>query len=498
MKLTPTDQPEPAPEFVELVGRVLDHEASLEDIAQLNALLPRDPDALRYFVKMRMLHAALEDEFGAVTGEIDSITGRGGRQAAGKIAAFPGRHPAGRRNRLRYWAAAAIILLSTVALFWGGTRLVKRPAFEIVARYGTGTTAVPPTGHWLRNGDHLSFDTGAVELRSLDGNTITLKGPAHLVVRNRQALTIRSGVLWAALEGDPLRIRTHQGEVTDLGTTFGIDQSSEEQTRLDVFDGRISLTDLDDPSLQVEAGTGEGLLCHGSRWPPERQAADASRYTGGLRGPLGIVFTGSAEQASLILSSRPRNAQWTPVSDLVGSVHPSDAPFEFAWAGTSIFSTGSAASPEAALFRTHLIGYPANIPSRQALHRQAEALGLPMENHGIILRFSGMSAWLDEIGASSYRIILLRNSAIPDVEFLPVTASSELPPGESTLELHKLWQDDYRPANYPDSPDGTGARAFDLFETSFTADILHLTLPVQNEGAIRRTNISAIIVEPQF
>jgi hypothetical protein len=498
MNLTPDHPQPPAPEFVDLVQRVLDHEASLEDIARLNAVLPSDPAALRYFVKMRLLHGALEKEFGAASAELDSIDGRSTTVPPGKITPFPGRDAGNQAGRgWRFWAAAAAVaLLASLAAIWGGHRILHRPAFEIVARTGTGSSSVPATGTWLGCGERLTLAQGAVELRSADGNLLTLQGPGDLTIRDAHALTLASGKLWAVLKGDPIRIGTPQGVVTDLGTTFGIDQSSRWSTRLDVFDGKAQLADPADPSRSTVAAPGEGLIRQGTQWPPEKHKADASRYTAGIRRPLGLAFVKNQAEASRIESAFPFSAQWTSVSTPTGKTQPKGASFEIAWAGSSFFSAGADQSPEAALFHTHLSGYAWE--GKYAGRRQDAAdLGLPESPHGIVIQLRGMSAWLAEIGAKSYRITLLRNSGDPGIEFLPVSAYDGQASEDSYLAMLQLWDKDYLAANFPDAPGGTGARAIGIFKNPFTADLLTLTLPVQ-KSQTWRANISGLIVTPMF
>lgn len=497
MKLTPENPPHPDPEFVELVQRVLDHEASLEDVARLNAVLPRDPAALRYFVKMRMLHVALEDEFGATSIELDSIQGRltafpvGDRSESASWSGTPAV-----RTARRWAAAAAVALLASLAAYWGGKRVLTRPAFEIVARYSTGSSSVPASGTWLNRGERLTIGQGVVELRSADGNSVTLEGPGNLTIHDPHTLTLDSGKLWAVIEGDPVRIRTPQAEITDLGTTFGIDLASKVATRIDVFDGSVRLTNPSDPSLHADADVGESLVSHASQWPPKMANADAARYTTGLRTPLGLAFVRNPAETSRINSALPFGTRWTFSSTPSGKVRPKGGTFEIAWTGSSFFSTGADRSAVAALFHTHLTGYPWE---GKYAERSVEAarIGLPAGDYGVIIQLRGMSAWLAQIGAGSYRVTLLRNSGVPQIEFLPVTAHAGAPSAGPALELLKIWQEDYHAADYPDGSGGTGARAIGSFKKPFTADILTLTLPVQ-ETATWRANVSGLIVTPLY
>jgi hypothetical protein len=110
-----------------------------------------------------------------------------------------------------------------------------------------------------------------------------------------------------------------------------------------------------------------------------------------------------------------------------------------------------------------------------------------------------MSAWLNEIGATGYRVALLRNSGVSNVNFLPVTYTFSRPGESAKTVLHKMSTESYLPANYPEGVSGEGARAIEDLETTFTTDVLSLTLPRQaNQNQVDRTNVSAVLVTPEF
>ncbi len=505
MKMTHRPQL-PERDFIDLVERVLNHEASLDDIAHLNAVLPQDPSALRYFVEMRMLHDSLEDRMGAASRELDSIEGR--------LIEFPvrprahavvGSIPAKTGWTWRRWAAAAVVLLAAGGAFWGGYRLLHPPAFEVVARNGTGFSAVPPQGEWIREGQRLKLTHGAVELRSADGNSLTFEGPGELTVHNRERLILGSGLLWAELEGGPLRIRVPRGEITDLGTTFGIDQSSGTSTRIDVFDGGVRFSDSADTTHSVEAKKGESLISSGSDWTPERGKADAARYTSGIRRPLGFSFAADDSEAARIRSSLAFGARWTTVTTPAGAAEMHNSPVHVAWAGSHLFSTGASGSPEAAVLHTHHCGFPwqKDFHTRSG---EARALGLPDSGGGIVLRFSNLASWLDQIGARGYRVMLYRNTGpgedfdwTPVAEsswFQPVSAYSEDPSPATLLGKMTCQPEDHRPADFPDGTGGKGYRAAHGSEETFAVDVLTLTVPVLEHPA--RSNIAAVVLHPVF
>ena len=486
------DQPsqQPDPEFIELVQRVIDHEASLDDVALLNATLPNDPVALRHFVKMRVLHGALEHEFGNQSNALDSIDKR--------VATYPASGGTKARWGLKQWSlAAALVLLASLAGIWGTDKILHRPAFEVLARSGQFDAAAPANGSWLGRGERLSLGNASVDLRAADGTALTFQGPGELVIQGERKLTLNSGKLWAVVNGSSILVQTPNGQITDLGTTFGIDQSMAGSTRIDVFEGRVSLSDPTDSTRNVEADAGSGLSREAMEWPPVKHKADALRYQAGLRQPVGLVFIKDEAERSIIGSALPMKAGWTPVSAHSGKIKPNGASFEIAWSGSSLFKTGAGDSPQAALFTTHLEGWAEGPQSLKAKKRE---LALPDEDaFGIVVQLRGMSAWLNEIGAQSYRVTLLRNSSVPNVNFLPVTVYEGVPDESNDGTLHKLWIEDYLPADYPDDTGGTGARAVENLKGPFAADVLTLTLPGQAEREhVNRGNVSAVLVTPEF
>ncbi|BCX49055.1 hypothetical protein HAHE_29630 [Haloferula helveola] len=493
-------EPQPDRDFVDLVQRVLNHEASLDDIAHLNARLPRDPVALRYFAEMRMLHGALEDQFGSVARDLASIEGR--------LVEFPGTsatpavvEAAPRPARRMPWRKLGVAAAAMIAISVGYVvieRILHPPAFEVVARHGAGLGAAPEIGAWIDCGDTLRLRDGALEIRSPDGNTLTFQGPGELRIDTAQRLDLISGRLWAELEGEPVLIQVPRGKVTDLGTTFGIDQSAPSVTRIDVFDGEVRFMKADDATRAVDAAEGECLISSGTEWTPEKGKADASRYTPGIRQPLGFAFVSDLAESERIESALAFEVAWTATSSAYGSTRLHSSPIRVAWVGSSIYSAGPAKSDEAAVMHTHLCG-AAWTEGGGDLGQEARSLGLPDQGGGIVIQFRNLSEWLDELGASGYRVRLLRNTKDPGIRFLPVSAYTGNPSGGRPDSILESRSEDVRPADFPDSNDGEGSRMIQEFPSPFTADRLTLSVSGHEQGDLeRRGGVSGVILTPVF
>jgi len=289
--------PQPDPEFVDLIQRVLDGEASDHDVAHLNERLPRDPAALQYLVEMRMLHGALEDQWDTKAGGLSAIDNR--------IVDFPGNpkaaasaqsHPATKLPWQKILTGIAAVLVISLGILAVNHRL---PAFEVVARAGSELSGVPNEGDWIRKGGRIALENeeSFVELRSSDGNTLTFQGPGVMKIHNRRILTLNSGRLWADLDGEAIQIQVPYGVVTDIGTKFGIDQSSPSVTRIDVIGGEIQFSHAQDSAQAFYAVAGESLVISEREGIPKRGNANLTLYRAGLLQSL-ATFAGSGTHVS--------------------------------------------------------------------------------------------------------------------------------------------------------------------------------------------------------
>ena len=491
MEMTNSEQPSrPDPDIVDLVDRVLDREASLDDIARLNALLPQDPAVLRYFVEMRMMHDRLERMHGTVDEEAATAL-RELKDASVSTLAFPAR-----RGGWRRWSGIAAVLTLAAALGVLVERRLVHPAlYQIVASRNAEGNHLPVANTWVRKSDRIELRSGVIELRSPDGNSLTLQGPAELTVEGRSRLTLERGRLWADLEGAAIKVRTSQGEVSDLGTVFGIDESTPSTTRIDVLVGAVRLRDPADPARSADARQGEGLVAENDQWPPARQPADFSRYTAGLRSSVGVCFVKGEREKEHIATRLPFATRWTTLDSPTGTATVEHTDIVVRWAGDSLYSEGGNASPEAAVFHTHLQGW--RWPDR--IRRMAEELELPSDGFGNVIRFDGLEQWMKSIGAVGYSIEVDRNTGVPNGNFLPLALHDAGGRNPQLLETFETSPDGHFGPNHPDKGDGIGVRTVNRLPGPFTMDSFLLTTPVQPRASTaHRANIAAVRVIPRF
>ncbi|MFC5050878.1 FecR family protein [Rubritalea spongiae] len=482
----------PSQEFIELVQRVLDKESSLDDLAELNRILAQDPQSLSYFVKMRMLHSHLVDKLGTSSSGLTGI-----HQATKKAKSSPITEQLTLTQPSKLTrpviikmalATAALILLSFLIPV-GYRSAVAEGAYQVVATHNTQEFQ---RGTWMTTHKTYSLKEGSIQINSSDHNRLTIQAPAKFTINSHREITLKKGKIWAELDGKPLDIHTPQGLVKDLGTTFGIDQSSAKSTRIDVLDGAIQLSRS--ATRQNKAEKGQALITDANQWPPKKVDADASLYTTKLRQSIGIVFSEYYFDNQRILAEQPLSTRWTVANTIDGSKTLDQSPVTVKWlCGYKLFPEGSANSAEAALFRTHLLSGHNDSRDLSA----AKELGFTGDPEiGIIIRIENLQPWLEQIGASSYRIQVLRNSGQPNVHFLPL--SIHLSESSPAIETQKTDSSELLSPQYPEPSDTEeGARSFTNFQTIFTADSLTLTTPIQQKGN-DRGNISAVRIIPIF
>ncbi|WP_411827472.1 hypothetical protein [Luteolibacter sp. AS25] len=475
-------------EFTELVQRVLDKEPTLEDLAALNRILPQDPKALRYFVKMSMLNNSTMDRLGAEELENSTIPEASSttRKPVADLLSKLFSNSWVRRVAL----AAAAVALSLLLVPGIYHRITSTDVYRVVA---TSETSEYERGSWIKTYRAYQLEKGSIQIDSPDGNQLTIQGPAAFSLGASNQFTITKGKVWANLDGPPLDLQTRHGLVRDMGTRFGIDQSSAERTRMDVLEGEIQLTSTSGET--ATAAKGRALISKSGKWPPEETGADASLYTTNHQQAIGIVFSDSWSDIRRIASERPMDTRWTVGEAYKGRKFLDQSPVAITWsAGKTLGTYGQSGSAVAALFHTHLGGRRGERELDDAL-----ALGFTdVEGSGINLKIENLDSWLGQIGAKGYRVEVLRNSAMRNFRFAPIAAS--ISEGSAPLEVVETMPGDILSPNYPESAGrNPGGRAITCFRSVFTSRTLFLTAPVTGERrSLDRANISAVRIVPVY
>ncbi len=179
------------------------------------------------------------------------------------------------RRRLWSLSAAAAVLAVTVfaavmtAWFW--PREVPRdpvvnaePVFAVVRETLRGSWS---DGREVRVSESIGngpwgIENGLVSLAADDGVELLVEGPAKAEWLSAQHLRLTSGSVVVRMPKgrSGFVVELPQMRVTDLGTEFGVSAASNGESRVQVFDGRVSAKSLADPK-QKELQAGETLLC---------------------------------------------------------------------------------------------------------------------------------------------------------------------------------------------------------------------------------------------
>lgn len=125
-----------------------------------------------------------------------------------------------------------------VAVMPGGCRI----ADALNARWKGNSTPLK-TGDAVPDGE-FHLESGVVELSFVSGAKAAIEGPADLKITRRNGMELRSGKMSAEVP-PPARgftVRTPNGTIVDLGTRFGINAKGAEASEVDVFEGKVQVT----------------------------------------------------------------------------------------------------------------------------------------------------------------------------------------------------------------------------------------------------------------
>jgi hypothetical protein len=270
----------PSLEFDEAVAAISHGSASDEQARALNELLRSDATARDEYILRLELHSRLASEpnLFAQTNEDKSTSPE-------NILPF---HPSRRSwTRKTTWALALAACVALLASGWWGLRFSHSNE-----RKGTTSKAVamlsrvvdpqwnspaeaPRLGAPLEPG-WLRLKSGLAQIVFYSGARVVIEGPIELQLISPNEASCRNGRLTAEVppQAHGFRVGTPQMNVTDLGTSFGLDVK-ERRTELHVFKGSVE--------FQPAAGTkqnlkeGAGAVTENSR-PPKLIAADLEAF----------------------------------------------------------------------------------------------------------------------------------------------------------------------------------------------------------------------------
>jgi hypothetical protein len=313
----------PADDFAELRGlldALCEETITGEQMARLEEILLRRPEAEAYYVQYMSLYADLARQFAAAPATAPGVAGSTVNPPAVRPAPAPAR-------RWRRWTKAVVV--GAVAAALAAALLValrsKTPMTLQIRRPTPGPEALDNTvavllqahdAEWeegdVRPGTalppgRLRLKSGVAQIEFYCGATVILQGPADFKIVSRTEAYCARGSLRATVppQAQGFTVGSPKLELVDRGTEFGL-RVADERTEVHVFKGQVDLYDgpRNEPPLK-ELTTGKGVRVDGpgklSAIPPDPE---------GFQTAEGLAELSTAE-------TRRRQEKWRDDCDVV-------------------------------------------------------------------------------------------------------------------------------------------------------------------------------------
>jgi hypothetical protein len=239
---------------------------SPEDFAALEEELLASPELLTELVEQQRVDAALgvlfDPEPDRVESAILASVGTVSDEAMERrVLADTVRARTPRRQILRKtprstyvdrpsWIPTFVFALATIMVLAGGVwwnmHRRKGASSPVIAQLRTDAGArwqrPIQQGAQLRAGT-LVLQSGLAELEFRNGAVLAVEGPAHFELASADRVILRAGKLAAEVPSGAkgFTIETSAGDVTDLGTRFGVQVTGNGVTEAHVFEGRVNV-----------------------------------------------------------------------------------------------------------------------------------------------------------------------------------------------------------------------------------------------------------------
>ena len=243
------------------LARLVDGDATADDIAALEKILDGNPDAQRRYVHYLDLHQELLAR--GCDGEID-----GSRQEQSSLdSSDTNSSNVSRINVAALFTCAAALLLavglgigrwtnptrSDGALVRNGQNVLD-PDLEI-EESDDGVAVLyravdvqwlsddPPHTGGVLSPSELKLSDGLIQLEFYNGVQLLVEGPAELEIRSVASVVCRRGKLRSLVPPNAtgFSVLTPKFELVDLGTEFAVDVASDGRSDVHVFDGEVEL-----------------------------------------------------------------------------------------------------------------------------------------------------------------------------------------------------------------------------------------------------------------
>jgi hypothetical protein len=259
----------PSREFDEAVAAVCHGFASDEQMRGLNQLLRNDSAARDEYILRLELNSRLASEpdlFASASGEATS-------RDVQKLLSLPKRSD-GNRAGLK-WALALAACVALLAAGWWGSRLAQPSERKGTTSKAVAMLARVVDAQWTQGGDTprlgaplepgwLRLKSGLAQIVFYSGARVVIEGPTQLRLVSPSEASCQSGRLIAEVppQAKGFRVSTPQMNLTDLGTSFGLD-AKQRRTELHVFKGSVEFQPAARPAKQ-NLKEGGGAVAEGS------------------------------------------------------------------------------------------------------------------------------------------------------------------------------------------------------------------------------------------
>lgn len=236
--------------------------------------------------------------------------------------------------RMILGAAAVLVLIAFLWKLWPAELSVNRNV-AVMPRGCRIADAVNARwkGNTLKTGDSLPegtvrLESGVVELNFASGTKAAIEGPAELQLTGANGIELRQGKLSAEVPrpAHGFTVRTPNATVVDLGTRFGIHAKGSAASEVDVFEGKVQVTQGHDAA---EAN---------NQWDLTRNMAMVLDNRGGVTTAAAPETAFPQPGHSILI--RPANCSF----DTTGFTKVGGLPTEFGfWSGPAFGLTGPVA-----------------------------------------------------------------------------------------------------------------------------------------------------------
>lgn len=241
-------------EIEELIHGYLDASLSPAETEHLQNWIKESKDNAKRFAEAAILHDRLEAELKAQVGdeEIDDST------EVDRLIQFP----------VSTWLKAATGIAAAIVLLISFLPSIQQPSSDIASDQDLVLDAVNATliqadeVKWANSSvlelgaeigrQRLEIQSGILHLQFVTGVDVSIQGPASFEIINSREARLHSGLLTSFVPpgAEGFKVHLPNAEVTDLGTSFGIQLDKDGASKISVFDGLVEVATPNQPTAE--------------------------------------------------------------------------------------------------------------------------------------------------------------------------------------------------------------------------------------------------------